>query len=400
VLDLHITRAVIGNEFELLETKVFRDGHIWVLRKKRRPFEICPNCGDRSNTRAGKAVVTVRDEPLRSGKLWLQIHKHRYLCRGCKKKFTEIIPSVYPKRKTTQRFRKMLARECADMTDLKRVRGRHRVSSGLIYRVCYEQIEVKLRERKSSLKWPEQLGIDEHFFTRRRGYSDFVTVFTDLKKRKLFELAEGKDNKSVIEQIEMIPGRENVKLVAIDMSKTYRALVKKLFPNAKIVADKFHVLRLLGPAIMKERRLAQGNKHDAKMRRLLLRNRHRLRYDERSDLDYFLKHHATLNELYRAKEKLFEIYRTKGFLRAQASLARFIAELEMKGAEALKRLGRTLKAWREEIAEYFKTGLTNAFTEQTNNRGKLVQKRAYGYKSFRNYRLRLLSACLHEGYAS
>ena len=46
-----------------------------------------------------------------------------------------------------------------------------------------------------------------------------------------------------------------------------------------------------------------------------------------------------------------------------------------------------------------KTGLTNAFTEQTNNRGKLVQKRAYGYKSFRNYRLRLLSACLHENYA-
>ncbi len=400
MLELHVTRAVVGNEFELLATHVFRDGHVWEVEKKRRPSELCPKCGTPSNTRAGRVTTRVRDEPLRSGKLWLKIHKHRYLCKRCKKKFTETTSNVFPRRKTTQRFRKMLARECADITDLKRVRRRERVSSGLLYQVYFEQIEVKLRERKHSLKWPEQLGIDEHFFSRRKGFTDYVTVFTDLKKRRLFEVAEGKDNKSVIEQIEMIPGRENVKLVAIDMSKTYRALVKKLFPNAKIVADKFHVLRLLGPAIMKERRLAQGNRHDAKMRRMLLRNRSKLDYFERSELDYFLRAHTTLDELYRAKEKLFEIYRIKGFARAHTALSKFIGELESKAPEALQKLGRTIKAWREEIAEYFRTGLTNAFTEQTNNRGKLVQKRAYGYRSFRNYRLRLLSACLHEGCAS
>lgn len=400
MLDLHITRAVVGNEFELIETKVFGNGHIWLVEKKRRAFEICPKCGTQCDTRAGKVKTRVRDEPLRWGKLWLEIRKHRYFCKRCKKKFTETTSNVFPRRRTTQRFRKMLARECADITDLKRVRRRQRVSSGLLYKVYYEQIETKLRERKHSLKWPEQLGIDEHFFSRRKGFTDYVTVFTDLKKRRLFEIAEGKDNKSVSEQLEMIPGRENVRLVAIDMSKTYRALVRKLFPNAKIVADKFHVLRLLGPAIMRERKLAQGNKHDAKMRRRLLRSRSKLDYFERSELDYFLRSHETLNELYRAKEKLFEIYRTKGFVRAQAALTKFIGELESKAPEALQKLGRTLRAWREEIAEYFRTGLTNAFTEQTNNRGKLVQKRAYGYKSFRNYRLRLLSACLHEGYAA
>lgn len=394
-----ITRAVLGIEFELLGIKTFRDGHIWMVEKKRRPFEICPKCGVQSNTRAGKAKTLVRDEPLRSGKLWLEIHKHLYRCPGCRKKFTETTSNVFPRRKTTQRFRKFIARECADVTDLKRVRRRQKVSSGLVYKIFYEQIEVKLRERQGSMRWPKQLGIDEHFFSRKHGFTEYVTVFTDLKKRKLFELAEGKDNKTVIEQIESIPGRENVELVAIDMSKTYRALVRKLFPNARIVADKFHVLRLLGPALMKERRLVQGNRNDASMRRLLLRNRTRLEYFQRSDLDHFLKQHPTLNELYRAKEKLFEIYRTRGASRARASLLKFIGELEAKSSEALQRLSRTLKAWREEIIEYFKTGVTNAFTEQTNNRGKLVQKRAYGYKSFRNYRLRLLSACLHEAYA-
>ena len=49
--------------------------------------------------------------------------------------------------------------------------------------------------------------------------------------------------------------------------------------------------------------------------------------------------------------------------------------------------------WRIEILEHFRTGLTNGRTEGFNNKAKLVKKRAYGYRSFRNYRLRLLNAC-------
>jgi len=56
-------------------------------------------------------------------------------------------------------------------------------------------------------------------------------------------------------------------------------------------------------------------------------------------------------------------------------------------------LRRTLMRWRKEILEYFATGLTNGRTEGFNNKAKLVKKRAYGYRSFRNYRLRLLNAC-------
>jgi transposase len=286
------------------------------------------------------------------------------------------------------------------MTDLKRVRTKARASTGFIYKTYYEQIELKLRERRDTIKWPSQLGIDEHFFSRRRGSPGFVTVFTDLGKRRLFEVALGKDTKGLIEQVSQIPGREQVKTVCIDMSKTYRALIKKLFPNAQIVADKFHVLRLLSSAIIKERRRVQGDRHNAQTRRLLLCNRHRLDYFERSEIDRLLVHHPELDALYRAKERLHEIYRTKGLRRVSQALERFTAQLSMSRLDPLEKLARTLKTWRKEILKYFETRLTNAFTEHTNNRGKLVQKRAYGYRSFRNYRLRLLSACLHEACAA
>ncbi len=57
----------------------------------------------------------------------------------------------------------------------------------------------------------------------------------------------------------------------------------------------------------------------------------------------------------------------------------------------IKKLRKTLMKWKEEILNYFATGLTNGRTEAFNNIAKTLQKRAYGFKSFRNYRLRLLS---------
>ena len=65
----------------------------------------------------------------------------------------------------------------------------------------------------------------------------------------------------------------------------------------------------------------------------------------------------------------------------------------LRCSPSLQTFRRTLMRWRREILAYFGTGLTNGRTEGFNNKAKLVKKRAYGYRSFRNYRLRLLNAC-------
>jgi transposase len=180
----------------------------------------------------------------------------------------------------------------------------------------------------------------------------------------------------------------------MDLSSGYRALAQKLFPNAEIVADKFHVLRLPSPMIMKVGRQIHGHRQELKTRRKLLYNRGNLDYFVRQDIDRYLENHPTLNEIYRAKEKLHQIYRTRGIEKATAALTKFIGELKESKTEDLNRLGRTLKKWAKQVLLYFEHRYTNAITECLNNRGKLVQKRGYGFKSFKNYRLRVLSACL------
>jgi len=270
----------------------------------------------------------------------------------------------------------------------------HSISQGFVYKICYEQLEVKLREHKQRMKWPEVIGLDEHFFRRKNGIIELVSMFTDLKRRLLFEMAHGKDRRSLEQQLATIPGRENVKVVVIDMSSSYRSFVKRFFPNAIIVADKFHVLRLITPSIMKAGKDIHGHRQELSVRRKLLCNRKNLDYFVRVDIDRYLKNHDKLNELYRWKERIYEFYRIKGFSRASNAFNKLLDEMSRSTLDEVQKLLRTFKRWKYEIIRYFENGYTNGFTERMNGTGKLVQRRAFGYRNFKNYRLRVLTACL------
>ena len=392
MLPATLTQDLLGSELKFLSSRIYKSGHLWDVEKRRNSFEVCPKCASSSKVRCGKITVIVREESIRQTAIWFRVHKHRYFCKPCKKPFTEPTPGVWPRRRTTQRFRKSLAKACEDLTDLSRVRKYFQVSSGLLYKVFYEQLAVKLRERNQQ-PWPKVIGIDEHFFRRKDRKTEFVTVIVNMVKKRLFEVAHGKDTKTLLEQLQDIPGRENVEVVVMDMSDTYRALVRILFPNAKIIADKFHVLRLMSPALIKLRAQIHGHRKDLRYRRLILTNEHKLDYETRCELKNYLEKHPKLKELHRWKERLHEFYRTKGVKRATQSLDRLLRDLEHSTLQEAQRLKRTLKHWRDALLLYFEKRFTNGLTEALNGRAKLLQRRASGYKSFRNYRLRLLNAC-------
>lgn len=354
--------------------------------------EVCPKCANPSRSVYDTRTVRLKDAPIRGKAVTLEVRKRRFFCKTCKKPFTEPISGVGKSKKTTDRYRREVLWAAEHFSDLKKVRKQYRCSTGLIYKVLFEQLDLRVR-RKINYPWPQSIGIDEHFFTRRRGRAEFVTVFTDHNNRRLREVAFGKTKDELKYQVQDVDGRENVRHVTLDMSDTYRSFVREFFPNAAMIADKFHVLRLLTPAINKARVQITGDKRKLPLRWMLLKPRYKLKYYERDALDRWLTDYPELKELYWAREMLFSFYRTKGQRRAAEALTRLTDHLANSKIKAIRTLRRTLQSWRSEILNYFETRLTNARTEGFNNVAKLVQKRAYGYKSFENYRLRLLNAC-------
>ena len=357
---------------------------------KESEFEVCPRCAVKSYSVHDRRWVNVQDQPIRGSGVYLRILKRRFRCPSCKKVFTEPIPGVRKGFKTTERYRRGIRWACENFKDLKSVQKAFGCSAGLVYKTFYEQLALKLRERKNN-PWPTRIGIDEHSWLRGRTGRSFVSLVVDYDNKKIFEAVEGKTALGLSENLSHIPGRERVKEVALDLCDPFKKFAREMFPNAKIVADHFHVVRLLNPALNKARTEITGDKRSHPGRKLLLMNGSRLEYFERRALHQWLDHHPKLKEIYFFKEAIHRLYRIRGFNKAASALIRLTDQMALSKLDEIKTLRRTLMSWRNEILNYFINKTTNARTEGYNNLAKLLQKRAFGFRSFFNYRLRLLS---------
>ena len=387
-----LSQKVLLPELRLLGSWAVKRGPIKIETEKKSTSEVCPRCATPSSSVYDRRWVRLKDEPLRRRPVQLWVHKRRFTCKPCGKVFTEPVPGVRKGARTTERFRRAVMWACETYACLKDVRQHFRCSGSFVYDNLYPLLERRQRER--SYPWPKVIGIDEHYFKRSQlGFREFVTMVVDFKGRRLFEVVEGRQAVQLELALQHIPGRENVKWVAIDLADPYKNFVRSFFPNAQIIADKFHVLRLLNPALNRRRKEITGDRRSLKVRRLLLKNGHRLKPVERFLMRQWLEKYPALREVYFFKEALHRLYRTRGKKKAEQALTRLTDAMASSLLPEIQTLRKTLIKWRNEILAYFYARVTNARTEGFNNVAKVVKKRGYGYRSFKTYRLTLLQAC-------
>ena len=244
----NLVRRVLLPELKLIRCHWIpgtRTTHLEV--EKSSQVEVCPKCATPSKAVYDRRVAVVRDEPIRGKLVRLYIRKRRFGCRPCRRPFTEPVPGIRKGSRSTERYKRSVLQACETFSDLLAVRRAYRCSAGFLYRTLYQQLELKLRERQ--YPWPKAVGIDEHFFRHHPtgGFREFVSVIVDFKGRRLRELVQGRTGAELEASLAHIPGRENVQHVVIDLCEPFRSFARSFFPRARLVADKFHVLRLLFP---------------------------------------------------------------------------------------------------------------------------------------------------------
>ena len=388
-----LSHFILFKELNLDRVVKLGQAHTGLYCSKKNIHEVCPKCANPSRTIYDHRTVKLADAPIRGTRVTLVVKKRRLWCKHCRKPFTEPIAGVRKKKRHTERFDRQLRWACDTFSDLKQVRRQFRCSARYVYEAYYRQLELRRRTRLSP--WPKVIGIDEHAFRRNRafGHTEFASMIVDYTNKRVKEVVEGKTTAALSDQLAYIPERQNVQAVVIDMCDPFKNFACEFFPHAKIIADKFHVLRLLSPALLRKRKEIVGSRADLKAKKLLLCSSKKLGYFERRTLKDFLWRYPDLHELYDWKEKLHRFYRTLGYHNAAKALRKLIDNMAWSLLPEIKSLRKTLIRWKEQILNYFLLGYTNARTEGFNNKAKVVKRRAYGYRSFKNYRLRVLDAC-------
>ena len=282
MLSESLSRGILLPELKFIKDVIVNKQR-QIFCEKISDFEVCPKCATKSSTIYDHVFVTIRDAPIRNQHVVLKIKKRRFLCKSCKKPFREPVQGIFKGFRTTQRLRGHIRWAAENYSDLKRVAKYTNSSSWLVYKSFYEQVDLELREYKSP--WPKTIGIEEHSFLRsaKKHKTDFVTVFIDYSNRRMKEVVLGKAIGDLTNShIKSIEGRDNVKNVVLDLSPTFRSFAKDFFPQARLIADKFHVIKLIHPIVHQYRKdLIDKEGFNAGFRnpigRLLICNRSKLR---------------------------------------------------------------------------------------------------------------------------
>jgi transposase len=355
----------------------------------------CPRCdGERLRLR-DRGVRKPRHESWGLRQVRLELETCKWRCQDCERSFWQRFPGILPRKRSTEPFRRSVSMKHWDGISRRRLGQREGIGSATVERWFQDFLKLRAAERKSA-PCPQVLGIDEHFFSRRQGYA---TTLCDLKNHTVYDVVLGRSEASLEGYFHSLEGKGLVRVVCMDLASVYRAIVGKHFPHALIVADRFHVIRLINHHFLGCWRDldAVGSKNRGLLS-LMRRHRHNLRPDQFEKLTAYLAVHPALEVIYRFKQRLTYLLLKKHRTRKQCQaliprLLRAIYELRQAGLTPLVQLGQTLQSWSQEIVAMWRFTRNNGITEGFHTKMEVLQRQAYGFRNFQNYRIRVKVMC-------
>jgi transposase len=192
----------------------------------------------------------------------------------------------------------------------------------------------------------------------------------------------------MIEALEQQPleVREQVEEVSVDMWGGFPKVVGKVFPNAVIVIDRFHVMKAVNQELNKIRKQAGVLNRGSKF--LLLKNHENLTQEETQKLEQILHRSKRLSQAYQWKEEFRAIYEKQLTVEeGKQQIQQWLNQAQDVYSEVIT----TIRTHLDGICNYFRSRTTNGVIEGINNRIKLIKRQAYGFVNFNNFRERLLA---------
>ncbi|MEI8016501.1 MAG: ISL3 family transposase [Nitrospira sp.] len=266
--------------------------------------------------------------------------------------------------------------------------------------VCEIDVQRLKKLAKPGLKELKRLAIDENYLGKSH---KFVTVVLDLDTRAIVSVVKGRGQAAVAGFFSRLKqAGAKIKAVATDMAGGYIAAVMKHLPKAKLVFDHFHVIKLMNDKLTALRRDLYRELKDQLQRDvlkgirwLLLKNSANLqkndRIDEKARLMEALKLNEPLAIAYYLKEELRLFWKWSSKRAAGKFLDDWCRRANASAIRQLQTMAKTLQGYRWGLLNWYDERISTGPLEGINNKIGALQRRAYGYRNFEHFKLRLLT---------
>ena len=360
---------------------------------------MCSGCGTRHRTFYDHTTRRVRDTDAAGWRLYLAFEQRRVACTRCQGVKVERLDWLAQNPRDTQRFAHHVGILCRDMSN--------KAVAQLLH---LHEHTVKDLDRRYMQAWlaktpspaPRVIGVDE--LSIKKGHT-YRIVVSDLERgRPIWVGGQGRTEADLDRFFADLGPKKTarIRLAVIDMWKAFRNSVQAHAPHAQILFDTFHILRHLADAMdqvrraeykrvaLKDRAFIKGQRYT------LLSHRANLTLAGRRSLRKLLRANKRLATAYLLKEEFGQLwaYRREGW--ARQFFIRWQEQLKWQRLRPFEKFAALIERHWHGIAAYCtpRNKVKLGFVEGLNNKIRVIQRRAYGYRDEAYLRLKILTAFL------
>jgi len=365
----------------------------------------CEKCGivfDNNFEKHGFITSNIKIPDVAGFKTILRLKKQRYLCKHCGKAFTLRDNVTDYGCFISKNTKWKIANELRNKISEKDIAKNNNVSPNTVERIMDSYYDTQ-KLYKNYL--PEVLSFDE-FKSVKSADGAMSFHMCNGETGQTIDIVEDRKLLSLLKYFAYYSfrARQSVKFIIIDMYSPYVSLIQKMFPNAQIIIDTFHLVQLISRSLNKTRIRAMKSNKSAynKMKRywkLILKDRNELDYSkwkrytcfpnlmtEIDVVNYILDQSIELKITYYKYQELLQSIREKNY----EDFIYAINNVNNPVSDYMKTSIKTLKEFKDKIYNTFNNNYHNGFIEGNNNFIKVLKRIAFGFRSFRRFKARIM----------
>ena len=334
-------------------------------------------------------------------KTLIRLRKRRFRCKDCGKIAVSETSLVKKNHQIATVVKQKITQKLIEKLPMTTIAESLSVSTSTVIRQLH-----KFKFKTDLNYLPEHMSWDEYSF--KKGKMSFIAQ--DYDTRKIVAILDGRTQATIRNHFLRYSRetRSRVKVITMDMFSPYYDIARKLFPNAKIVLDRFHIVQHLSRA-MNRVRIQIMNQFDRKSHeykalkrywKLIQQDSYTLSRKRfyRSTFRSHLTNKEILEKLLSYSEDLrdhYELYQLLLF-HFQEKHADYFFELTTESISAVnpifQTIFRTFLRDQDKIINALELPYSNAKLEATNNLIKVIKRNAFGFRNFENFKTRIFIA--------
>lgn len=387
--------GIVG--YQYVHTR-YKDGKILFRIKKDKRDWTCPRCESRHVIRRGTVLRTFKCVPIGRKPTAIELPVQRVECPHCGIVRQANIGFADERKSYTKKFERYVIELSRHMTMLDVARHLD-VSWDLVKDIQKDNLERRYRHIK--LKHLRLIAIDEISIGRKHRY---LTIVLDLESGAVMFVGDGKGADALDPFWQKLKASgAKIEAVAMDLSPAFSIAVHRNIPDAIIVYDRFHIIKLFNEKFSDLRRELQREAEGPLQKKVLKGTRWLLlkaqsnlkdKHHERARLEEALSLNKPLATAYYMKEDLRQIWDQDTKEKAALFLEDWISRARCSGIRMLIDYAKTLALHRRGILAWYDFPISTGPLEGTNNKIKTLQKQAYGFRDKQFFKLKILA--LHE----